>query len=271
MFKVGADPEFFLVDKEGNPVSAHEVLPGTKEEPFPLMNGAVQVDGTAVEFNIEPANTAREFVENMESVLLQIRGMVPECLDFLFYPVVTYPAPYFVELPMFVRQLGCDPDFNAYKLGKKNPRPDDRTTMRTGAGHLHIGWKDRVDNSREHVADCCDVVISLDRTLGVLERAWCDDRKRRELYGQRGAFRPKQYGVEYRVLSNSWLKYPRLWPWLFDMAEFVADRIVNQKQPLPEVALNPEYHTDRIHLPENWPQFPRNWKSMENTPWLSLS
>jgi hypothetical protein len=29
---------------------------------------------------------------------------------------------------------------------------------------------------------------------------------RRELYGKPGAHRPKEYGVEYRVLSNYWLK-----------------------------------------------------------------
>ena len=31
---------------------------------------------------------------------------------------------------------------------------------------------------------------------------------RRQLYGSPGAHRPKPYGVEYRVLSNYWLKSP---------------------------------------------------------------
>ena len=29
---------------------------------------------------------------------------------------------------------------------------------------------------------------------------------RRELYGAPGSFRPKPYGMEYRPLSNAWLK-----------------------------------------------------------------
>ena len=34
--------------------------------------------------------------------------------------------------------------------------------------------------------------------------------RRKELYGKAGAHRPKDYGVEYRVLSNYWLKSPEL-------------------------------------------------------------
>mgnify|MGYP001584855390 CR=1 FL=1 len=53
---IGTDPEFFL-EKDGKPVSAHDLVPGTKHEPYPLgKSGAhVQADGTAVEINIKPA------------------------------------------------------------------------------------------------------------------------------------------------------------------------------------------------------------------------
>ena len=58
---LGADPEAFVVLKDGGiPVSAHGLLPGTKDKPFPVEKGAVQVDGMAAEFNIEPAATEDE-------------------------------------------------------------------------------------------------------------------------------------------------------------------------------------------------------------------
>jgi hypothetical protein len=54
-FKIGADPEFFLRDKAtGKFVSAHGLIPGTKRQPMKVDKGAVQVDGMALEFNIDP-------------------------------------------------------------------------------------------------------------------------------------------------------------------------------------------------------------------------
>ena len=52
--KVGADPEIFLGDADGGLVSAYGLIKGDKEHPFPVTNGAVQVDGMAAEFNIDP-------------------------------------------------------------------------------------------------------------------------------------------------------------------------------------------------------------------------
>ncbi len=59
-FTYGCDPEVFLMvgDKY---VSAHGLFPGTKAEPFKVEKGAVQVDGLALEFNIDPAKTPEEF------------------------------------------------------------------------------------------------------------------------------------------------------------------------------------------------------------------
>ena len=43
-----------------------------------------------------------------------------------------------------------------------------------------------------------------------------DDHTRRELYGMAGSFRPKSYGLEYRVLSNFWCFNPRYIEWVWD-------------------------------------------------------
>ena len=51
-FTIGADPEVFVADSLTNTfVSAHDLVPGTKLEPFAVNKGAVQVDGMALEFN----------------------------------------------------------------------------------------------------------------------------------------------------------------------------------------------------------------------------
>jgi len=51
---VGCDPEYF-VKKNGIFQSAHGLIMGDKKNPQKVRNGAVQVDGMAVEFNIDPA------------------------------------------------------------------------------------------------------------------------------------------------------------------------------------------------------------------------
>ena len=56
-----------------------------------------------------------------------------------------------------------------------------------------------------HIEACRIMVKSMDVLLGAGSCFYDKDRKRRQLYGKAGAFRPKAYGVEYRSLSNAWL------------------------------------------------------------------
>ena len=64
MITIGCDPEFFV--KENNKfVNAHGLIEGTKDFPQLVNKGAVQVDGMALEFNINPAKNSKEFVSNI--------------------------------------------------------------------------------------------------------------------------------------------------------------------------------------------------------------
>ena len=62
---VGCDPEFFVRDSTNTIISAYGMIPGTKQEPRSIGNGAVQVDGVALEFNTKPAATPEEFNANI--------------------------------------------------------------------------------------------------------------------------------------------------------------------------------------------------------------
>lgn len=222
---IGCDPEFFLFDSnKGVNISAHDIVPGNKLNPYRLRKGAVQADGTAVEFNIDPARTPEEFANNIETVLYQIRDMIPGHLKFQFTPTVYYEPAYFDGLPENSKELGCDPDWDALSAAIR-PRPNiGRSTMRTGAGHIHIGWThDENPVDRSHLWDCCHLVGRLDDYFFLYRRIWDRDRERQILYGEPGCFRPKSYGVEYRVLSNAWLNYPELWPWIFNSARWVME------------------------------------------------
>lgn len=206
-FKIGADPEFF-VKRYGKLVSAYNLIPGTKDTPYKVPKGAVQVDGMALEFNINPANSYSQFESNMSTVLESIVGMVPG-YEIFVEPVADFGADYINSQPKEARELGCSPDFNAYTK-EANPRPNGDMPFRTASGHIHIGWTDEpIDvNNLGHLEACRALTKSLDVWLGLPSLAWDKDERRRSLYGAAGAFRPKPYGMEYRVLSNKWIDNP---------------------------------------------------------------
>lgn len=200
---IGCDPELFVM-QDGKFRSAHGLIPGTKEKPHPVDNGAVQVDGMALEYNIDPVDNVEDFVRFNVSVMDQMRAMVPG-YDFAIVPSAKFNGNHFRAQPEGAKELGCTPDYNAYTL-KENPKPDNRTTMRTASGHVHIGFCEDADpDSEDHMIRCATLVKQLDCYLGLPSVLFDKDKARRKMYGAAGAFRPKPYGVEYRVLSNAWL------------------------------------------------------------------
>lgn len=218
---VGADPELFMKSRNsGDFVSAHGRVPGTKYEPFKVPYGAIQVDGTALEFNIDPAHTVDEFIHNIAAVRKTLEGYVPG-YNVVAEPVALYDKDYFLfDVPSSAQELGCDPDFNGW-TGEQNPRPDPNgEPMRTAAGHIHIGWGTDFDvYDKDHYELCCRVARQMDYCLGIQSLLWDKDGTRRKLYGKAGAFRPKPYGIEYRVLSNRWLASEALTRWVYNAVQ----------------------------------------------------
>lgn len=224
-FLVGADPEVFMF-KDGKPVSAHKAVPGTKDRPYNVEHGAVQVDGMALEFNIDPAASGDEFLNNIENVMGTLKEMVPD-YELKAVPVATFGKRYLKKQPIEALNLGCDPDFDAWRNGEPNPKPDIDSPFRTGAGHVHIGWTNGVNPyAPEHLEACIMLAKQLDFYLGLPSLFFDKGTKRRQMYGAPGAFRPKPYGVEYRVLSNSWLNDSRLIKWVYSNTIAAANRLL---------------------------------------------
>ena len=208
-FKFGCDPELFVLNTEGRVVSAHDLLPGTKDEPFKDPYGAIQVDGTAAEFNIDPVDNFEDFDRNITEVMKSLISFLPKGYKLSVVPSVKYDIEEWERIPPAAKVLGCNPDFNGW-TNEQNPSPKpvgDLERVRTASGHLHIGWTQDVDLSKdiEHLNHCSDLVKQLDWYLGYWSLLADKDNIRRSLYGQAGACRYKSYGVEYRVLSNFWL------------------------------------------------------------------
>lgn len=272
---VGADPEIFM-SKGGKFVSAHGAVPGDKKNPHKVDKGAVQVDGMALEFNIDPAKNEKEFITNLTTVMAVLKDMVPG-YELNAVPVANFDKEIMDAQPLEALELGCEPDFNAWEDGAVNPRPDGKVSFRTGAGHVHIGWGSDFDiNDPNHLEACCMVAKQLDYYLGLGSLLYDEEGvKRRVMYGAPGCFRPKSYGVEYRVLSNAWLKDEKLMSWvykntikgierLFDNCKayqnwgYVARELLKQKDvSLPRVAEIMSY--EKIDLPPGFKYKKNGW------------
>lgn len=210
---VGCDPEVF-VKKAGVFHSAFGLIQGDKHNPQRVRNGAVQVDGMALEFNIDPAATEDEFFINVNDVLGQMARMVP-AYEIVISPVAHFTPEHMKEQPAAALELGCEPDYNAW-TGGVNSRPDGNRPMRTAAGHVHIGWTngENIDDP-DHRHNCNLIAKEMDFRLGLASLEYDADTERRSMYGKGGAVRYKPYGVEYRTLSNKWLNSEALTRWVY--------------------------------------------------------
>lgn len=207
--KVGADPEGFLM--VGNDwVSADGLFPGDKKTPFKVDRGAIQVDGMAVEFNIDAASDEDEFERNMSTVITQLNEYakkVDRNAKIVWTPFVEFNEDVWNASSQNSKILGCDPDWN-YD-GEVNQNPSDRlegARFRTAAGHVHIGWTANREIDTAHFADCHMIAKHFhDNRPQFFVPTTHEEERRLQYYGMNASFRPKSYGVELRSPSNMWV------------------------------------------------------------------
>lgn len=223
-FQLGADPELFLADIQGNLKASCGKIGGTKEHPQPIdvlgFGYAVQEDNVALEFNIPACQTKRDFVSAISKTMKVLQDGVNSSLGWHLDDRASALFPK-EELEHPAAQVfGCDPDFNAW-TGQKNPKPQAADeTLRSCGGHVHVGFDtNRMDKKR--------LIKLMDLMLGVPSVLMDKDEKRRGLYGKHGAYRDKPYGVEYRVLSNFWVHNPKLVEWVWDQTARAIDWCVS--------------------------------------------
>ena len=209
---VGTDPEFFLRNnKTGKFTSAIGIVKGTKDNPEKMPNGSLlQYDNVAIEFATEPAPDIEDFLEKIRNSFLDMYDKIPSNLDIVAEPSVNFELDELMcEEAM---KFGCDPDFNAWSLSQNEPPNTDGLTLRSCGGHLHVGHVD--GDGCEFLHDIfgkINAVKIMDTFHGIVSVVLDSGdaaHERRQLYGKAGCYRPTDYGVEYRVLSNFWLKSP---------------------------------------------------------------
>lgn len=204
---MGCDPEIFIFDKvKDRIVPAIGLIGGTKDEPIPIDGGSYQLDGTLLEFGIDPNGDIGKVVNGIRAVLsakfgdrYELRcgasaGYHPEDLP------NNHPA----------LNVGCSPQFrmvSATKLEQVRgvPKLDPRNIP--AGGHIHVGFTEGADISDPALLKPCwdftRVLLQLYHTSG-------DLRRDQVLGGSRCVMRIKPYGFEWRNPSGEWLADSRV-------------------------------------------------------------
>ena len=213
MITIGADPEVFLANKEGHPVSSIGKIGGTKYAPIPIENGiCLQEDNVTVEYNIPPCKTLDEFIKyNSRALEIIAEKAVKLDLNVLIKAAVRMPAAELKDPRSWV--FGCEPDFNVWDM-EYNPKPEPHN-YRAAGGHVHIGCD--INNIQKVI-----LTKLLDISLGAIFSIIDDDVKRKNMYGTAGSIRLKPYGIEYRTLSNVWLRDPALMKVVYETSRNAA-------------------------------------------------
>lgn len=213
---IGADPELFvaLADDE-KVVSAIGLVGGTKTAPKSLgVDGFfVQEDNVLAEFNIPPAKTAEELASNIGQGLALLNVHLGKD-----YRVIAKASHIFDDSQLDhpkAQGFGCDPDIIAWTEEEHVAAPPGYG-LRTSSGHFHFGYDNPTYDMNFKLAKAFDIFHGLPSVI--LD----PDRIRRQLYGQAGAFRHKEYGLEYRTLSSFWISDPKLCNWVFKQAQEAA-------------------------------------------------
>ena len=218
---LGCDPEVFLRNKQGEFIASCGKFGGTKQNPLKLTDVGhyMQEDNVALEFNIPPTIDAKSFNREINIAL----ELITERANKLNLNLAINSSGIFKEEELqhpAAKAFGCSSDFNAWKK-QINKKPSANTFLRTCGGHIHIGYDNPKLNSN------LEIIKAMDLFLGVPSLFLDDDVERRTMYGKAGCFRNKNFGVEYRVLSNFWLKSNNLINWAYNSTIQSIDFINN--------------------------------------------
>lgn len=220
----GGDPEFFLRTPDGRPISATDVfktpdnVPCTYSRSDDLLraidhNAKLHPDGYQAEINFAP-HTCREII------VMSIRSALSHVYDNMkLVPDISVTRSIDPEwlktAPDSVLISGCNPDFDAYNYGEPNPPVDGwaKLPVRMCGGHIMTSIQSGAMYGRiTNQDDVIRYIKLMDRIVGItstLMSSGSDEAMRRKYYGRAGCYRWKRDTyLEYRTLSNFWLKSP---------------------------------------------------------------
>lgn len=243
-FSLGSDPEFFYLRDDDVAMNADKFLPGKDNKLVAPYNCTLFFDGFQGELNM-PSSYCREGLVNLTRTCMRKaraeagkKSRGKHKYRIAIQPVTEVLPEILEKAHEEARIFGCDPDFDAYASGSSNPPGPDAEThyMRYAGGHIHIGYGTEgrhtapfmfKDKEKRELVRLIDVIAGVPMVLLDTHEG---NRMRREMYGKAGCYRSPDYGVEWRVPSNFWLKSPELTSFMLGMVRVAANVMYSRKQ-----------------------------------------
>ena len=229
MLSIGSDFEVML--KRGNKyVSVEGLIGGTKRKPVWYEHGNLQEDNVLAESAILPCYNKDEFISRMQAM----NGLLYSMAEQHNVKIATNASGSYDEEMLATKQaqeFGCDKDFNAY-TEMEQPSPNANTSIRSAGGHVHIGVEDTSIPYMLRLAKAMDAYVAVPLMLICGKQQRHEEVQRRSLYGQAGSFRLKEYGIEYRALSNYWTFDDNLISFVYEATERAVEFAFHTNQDI---------------------------------------
>ena len=229
----GADPEFFF-KQNGSVIGAEKVLPkegvvqmeryykydanGNHERDakgeYIILERAIGgpliiIDGVQAELNVVPNHCRQSFSTNLSVCFRKIAEQIHgKDITASFAQTVEVDKEEMQTLSKDAQQFGCAPSKNVYGRTKVEVKDASKYYSRSAGGHVHIGHGGsptvkKVLANTDITIPMLDIIVGntcvlIDRDPGNIER--------RKNYGRAGEYRLPKHGLEYRTLSNFWLR-----------------------------------------------------------------
>jgi len=227
---LGTDPELFLAS--GNKIVGSERLVG--ETGFSDSYSTVVPDGVQIELHPSPSTCRQSLASFLANSLDLVRRKMDEVggMSVNFEAVVKVSQEELDALSDKSKVFGCAKSENIYDMGADVKINAATYLKRHAGGHIHLGLENRaatiyargwngtdagaiVTDHRKRLVPLLDAFVGntcvlLDRNPEAVER--------RKHYGRAGEYRLPKHGLEYRTLSNFWLRSYPLMSFVFGIA-----------------------------------------------------
>ena len=217
-FSFGSDPEFML-EQNGKIRSAIGVLKGDKDHPTKINDFGFYYDNVLAECTIPPTYTNDDTLSTFRNCIRNLHDIVNP-LKPIIKASHKYDKSEFWHEDAY--KVYCVAENCCYSMKEidQDETIFNKTDLRSAGGHIHIGHPELKKKWNGWIAGRL-----MDLFLGIPSVFLDDDpasRTRKEIYGKAGRIRFTDYGIEYRSLSNFWLRSPKLVSFVFKASQKVV-------------------------------------------------